>query len=74
MNFDRNSLKKLLALNDDELAKVISEIALEAGVNPSSFSVKKADLAKVRTLLSMASDKEISDLLTQFGGKNNGNR
>ncbi len=74
MNFDRNSIKKLLALNDEELAAVISEIALEAGVDTSSFSVKKADLAKIRALLSMASDKEIADFLAQFGGKSNGSR
>ena len=69
MNFDRNSLSKLLALSDEELASVIKEIASEAGVDPSGFTVSKADIMKIRTMLSLASNEEIAQLLKQFGGK-----
>lgn len=74
MNFDKKSLAKLLALSDDELALVIKEIAAEAGVDGKSFSVSKADVAKIRTVLSLASDSDIAQLLNQFGGGLNGRK
>lgn len=69
MNFDKNSLSKLLKLNDDELGKVIKEIAKEAGVGDENFTVSKSDLAKIRTFLTFASDEQIASLLKQFGGQ-----
>lgn len=74
MNFDKKSLSKLLALNDEELALVIKEIAAEAGVDGKSFSVSKTDIAKIRTVLSLASDSDIAQLLNQFGGSLNGRK
>lgn len=69
MNFDKNSVSKLLKLGDEELASVIKEIAKEAGVANESFAVSKSDLAKIRTFLNFASDDQISALLKQFGGQ-----
>lgn len=69
MNFDKNSLSKLLKLNDDDLAAAIKEIAAEAGVGGENFTVSKNDLAKIRTFLTFAGDDEINALLRQFGGK-----
>ena len=69
MDFDKNSLSKLLKLNDDELGKVIKEIAKEAGVGDENFTVSKSDLAKIRTFLTFASDEQIASLLKQFGGQ-----
>lgn len=69
MNFDKNSVAKLLKLNDEELSKVILEIAKEAGVGGESFTVSKSDLAKIRTFLTFASDEQIATLLKQFGGQ-----
>ena len=66
---DKNSLSKLLKLNDDELGKVIKEIAKEAGVGDENFTVSKSDLAKIRTFLTFASDEQIASLLKQFGGQ-----
>lgn len=70
MNFDRNSLTKLLALPDEEFKKVLFEIAREAGVDTSNFSVSDGDIARLKGILSLASDKEISQFLQNFGGKN----
>ena len=74
MDFDRNSLSKLLKLSDDELILVIQEIAKEAGVEPQKVKVGKADIAKIRAVLSIASDDDIARLLGQFGGMNNGRK
>ena len=69
MNFDKNSVSKLLKLNDEELSKVISEIAKEAGVGGEKFTIGKGDLTKIRTFLTFASDEQITALLKQFGGQ-----
>lgn len=72
MNFDKKSLSKLLSLNDEEMIKVLKEIGKEAGIPPEKLNVGKNDIIKIRAFLSMASDDDISRLLAQFGGKNNG--
>ena len=64
MNFDRNSLTKLLALPDAELEAVINDIA---GVD-SKINIKKSDLNKLRALLSVASEEDIARLIKHFGG------
>lgn len=69
MDFNKNSLSKLLSLSDEELIKVIKEIAAGSGVDTGSLSISKSDVSKIRTVLSLASDEEISQLVKQFGGK-----
>ena len=68
MNFDKNSLSQLLKLNDDELRKVITEIAHEAGVD-RQITIGAHDISKIRALLSIASEDDINRLIKQFGGK-----
>lgn len=74
MNFNRDALTKLLALDDESLKKVLAEIANEAGVDPSSFNVSSADISKLRSVLSIASNDDIAAFIAQFGkgGKLNG--
>jgi hypothetical protein len=72
MNFDKKSLSKLLLLSDEELIKVLKEIAKESGVAPEKLKIGKADVIKIRAFLSMASDDDIARLLSRFGGKQNG--
>ena len=69
MNFDKKSLKKLLDLSDEELIKMLRDIARESGVDEKNLNVGKADVMKIRAFLSMASEDDIARILTQFGGK-----
>jgi hypothetical protein len=69
MNFDKSSLEKLLSLSDEELIKVIRDIAKEAGVDTGNLNIGRGDIIKIRAFLSMASDDDIAKLLTRFGGK-----
>lgn len=71
MNFDKNSLSGLLKLNDNELEAVIREIAAEAGVD-KSIEIKRSDILKIRSFLSVAAEEDIVQLLERFGGKRNG--
>ena len=68
MNFDKNSLTQLLKLNDDELRRVITDIAHEAGVD-QRINISAHDISKIRALLSIASEDDINRLIKQFGGK-----
>lgn len=69
MNFDKKSLNKLLALNDEELVRVIKEIATEGGIDADTLKIGKSDILKIRMFLSMAGEEDIANLITKFGGK-----
>ena len=69
MNFDKKSLSKLLSLSDEELIKVIKDIAKETGINSENLKIGSGDIIKIRTFLSVASEDDIARLLTRFGGK-----
>ena len=71
MNFDKKSLSNLLALNDEEMIKVLKEIGKETGIPAEKLNIEKGDVLKIRAFLSMASDDDIARLISQFGGKNN---
>jgi hypothetical protein len=72
MNFNKESVSKLLKLSDTELATVLEELAREAGVGGEGFTVGNADVKKIRAFLSLASEDEIASLLRRFGGATNG--
>ena len=69
MNFDKKSLSNLLALNDEEMIKVLKEIGKEAGIPAEKLNIGKGDVLKIRAFLSMARDDDIARLISQFGGK-----
>lgn len=69
MNFDKKSLSNLLSLSDEELVAVLKKLAQESGVNADNLQIGKGDIIKIRTFLAMASDDDISRLLSRFGGK-----
>lgn len=69
MNFDKKSLSKLLALSDEELIKVLKEIAKETGINTENLNISKNDIMNIRAFLSVASEDDILKLLNRFGGK-----
>lgn len=71
MNFNRDSLKKLLALGDEELAEIVREIAAESGVDTTSLVLGKSELAKLRAVLALASDEDISRMIAGLGGGKN---
>ncbi len=71
MNFDRESLIKLLKLSDTELEKILRELAKEAGADTENLVITKSDIAKIRAFLTFAGDDEIARLMSQFGGKKN---
>ena len=69
MNFDKNSLNKLRSLSDKELIKILKDIAKEAGIDSENLKISKGDVVKIRAFLSVASDDDIAQLITRFGGQ-----
>lgn len=69
MNFDKNSLNKLRSLSDEELIKILKDIAKEAGIDSENLKIGKGDVMKIRAFLSVASDDDIAQLITRFGGQ-----
>lgn len=69
MNFDRNSISKLISLGDEELISMLRSIANDAGIDADNLKIGKSDLIKIRAFLSMASDEDIARVISRFGGK-----
>ena len=68
MNLDQNSIQRLLSLNDAQLRLVLKKLAAENGIDLSGFSLGAAELAQLRTMLSMATPEQVQQLLTRFSG------
>jgi putative N6-adenine-specific DNA methylase len=79
MNFDKSSLAKLLSLSDEELIKVIKDIAKEAGVD-KYIHFQRADMRDFSSRFShgviisnppygerLSERKEIEPLYREFG-------
>lgn len=69
MDFNKESLSKLLALSDDEMINMLKEIAKESGINTENIKIGKSDIFKIRAFLSIASEDDIIRLLSNFGGR-----
>lgn len=59
MTLDRNAVDKLLSLNDKQLALVIKKLTAEAGIDPAALQINTANIAALRTALSMATDEDL---------------
>lgn len=69
MNFDKKSLNKLLSLSDEELIKILKDIAKESGINTSELKIGKSEIMKIRMFLSVATEDDVTRLISKFGGK-----
>ncbi len=68
MNFDKKALSDLLKLGDAELCEVLKSLAAEAGADASALKITSSDAARIRTVLSLASDEEVAGFIEKFGG------
>ncbi len=59
MTLDKKAIDMLLTLDDKRLAMVIQKLASDAGIDPSSLNIGAAQLAGIRSALSMATDSDI---------------
>jgi hypothetical protein len=66
MNLDQNSIKRLVSLNDKQLRQVLQKLAADYGVDLSAFPLGEQELARIRSVLSVANPQDIQQFLNQF--------
>ena len=59
MQIDRQSLDKLLKLNDRQLLNVVNKLAADSGIDLASLGVNTDDVRKIRSALGSATDDDI---------------
>lgn len=69
MQIDKKALERLLSLDDETLKKTISALAASAGLGQKAVESVTADLGKVRTSLSKASDADIASAVNMLGNE-----
>ncbi len=74
MQLDRNSLDRLLRLNDDQLRGVLGKLLVEYGVDVSRVPLQQMDMKALRAVLAAATDEDITRFLQSFGGSPQGGR
>ena len=58
MQFDRDAVERLLAMNDTQLKFLIKKLATEAGLDLTSFNISSNDISSIRNALANASDED----------------
>ena len=66
MQIDRASLEKLLSLNDRQLKMVITKLATDSGIDPSSFNINPSDVQSIRNALSSATDRDLQRIAQMY--------
>ena len=66
MQLDKETLSKILSLDDNSLWQAIILIAKESGFDLSKKNMRPEDLAKLRAALSGASEKDIQKAAEQL--------
>ena len=62
MQLDANMLKRLLAMNDEQLGTMIRGIAAEAGIDPATLGLDLNHIAQIRAALGGATDRDLERL------------
>ena len=74
MQIDRASLERLLSLNDRQLKMIITKLAQDSGIDPSSLNINPSDVQSIRRALSGITDEDINKIVAQYTRAKNGGR
>lgn len=66
MQIDRESLEKLLSLNDRQLKLVINKLAADSGIDPAAFNINTQDIESIRRALSTATDSDLARVAEMY--------
>ena len=64
MQLDRKGLDKLLALDDNQLRRVLRGLLTQYGIDPSAIPLDQFDIGKLRAILQTATDEDIARFLS----------
>ncbi len=66
MQIDRQSLEKLLSLNDRQLKLFINKLAADSGIDPAEFNINTQDIESIRRALSTATDSDLARIAQMY--------
>lgn len=66
MEIKRESIDKLLSLNDWQLKMIIQRLIAESGIDPSQFNIDAESVESIRKALSTASDEDLKRVAEQY--------
>ena len=72
MQLDKKSLDRLLKLNDDQLRGGFGKLLAEYEGDASRVPLGQMDMTALRSVLSAATDEDISRFMQMFGGNPQG--
>ncbi len=59
MQLDRNALNRLLSMSDTQLKYVITKLAVDNGLDLSTFNISGNDINSIRNALKNATDQQL---------------
>ena len=62
MQIDERMLKKLLAMNDEQLGQMIQKIAAESGIDPAQLGINPQNIESVRSALGSIGEDELEGI------------
>lgn len=62
MQIDERMLKRLLAMNDEQLGQMIQKIAAETGIDPAQLGINPQSIESVRSALSSVGEDELEGI------------
>lgn len=71
MKIDKNTIDKVLKMNDDQLWRVIQYVAKKSGQSELASAQRPSDMSKIRTTLASLTDSEIENAIKLMKEKKN---
>jgi hypothetical protein len=62
MQIDERMLKRLLAMNDEQLGLMIQKIAAESGIDPAQLGINPQSIESVRAALGSIGEDELAGI------------
>ena len=62
MQIDERMLKRLLAMNDEQLGQMIQKIAAETGIDPAQLGINPQNIESVRSALGSIGEDELEGI------------
>ena len=62
MQIDERMLKRLLAMNDEQLGRMIQKIAAESGIDPAQLGINPQNIESVRSALGSIGEDELEGI------------
>lgn len=66
MQLDRNALNRLLSMNDAQLKYIITKLAVDNGLDLSTFNISGNDINSIRSALQNATDADLQKATEQL--------